>query len=116
MGSQIGLLSLAAVVDFESASAREPGYARLDAEKALTNAAQYAEARLGVAPQTVMLPGAAVTALVAHAIGIEADPLVIGRRGRGEADWLEGSVSKALAEESRVRVAVFGGEPNTHTD
>lgn len=112
LGDRVGRLTLAAVIDFDSAAKDQPTPARTDAEAALAAAAEVAGPLLPVQPHTILLPGAPAVALVEHALSAGDDLIVIGTRGRGDSDWLQGSATRALAEEESVRVMIVNRGPS----
>ncbi|MDH3754642.1 MAG: universal stress protein [Acidimicrobiia bacterium] len=109
LGDRIGHLTLAYVLDFEAAAKHRESPARTEARRVLDAEATAIGERLAVQPRTVLLAGSPAAALVDHAREAGDDLLVIGTHGRGEADWLQGSVAADLAEQRAVRVLIFGG-------
>ncbi len=108
LGDRIGRLTLVEVIPFDSAASAAPSRARIEAELTLKTAARIALETTGLQARTVVLAGAPAQALIDYAVRSDDELIVIGTHGKGDADWLEGSVARTLARERRVRVIILG--------
>ena len=103
LGDRLGALTLAAVIDYDTALSNRPGEERDRAVADLATSAAVAAERLGRAPETVLLTGKPVTALIDHAIASGAHLLVIGSRGQGATKAVLGSAATHLARTHHSR-------------
>ena len=108
LGDDIGVFTLAAVVDIDTARPDGTGEDQRQAQAALAEAAQVAYEKLGRAAETILLTGAPAPALLGHATATGAELLAIGSRGRGASRRLLGSVATQLAANAPVPVLVVG--------
>lgn len=108
LGDRIGVLTLAAVIDFDAARAGWKGPDQQQAEAALEDAARVAGAALDRRSETVLLAGVPARALLEHATSIGVNVLAIGSRGRGASKAVLGSVATHLAAGAPVPVLVVG--------
>jgi nucleotide-binding universal stress UspA family protein len=108
-GDRIGSLTLAYAINFEAAKAKKATSYRTMAENTLGEASAIAAEDLGISPATVILAGNPARALTTLAIEQGVDWIVIGTRGKGEAEWLYGSTATALAAAS-APVVIIGGQ------
>jgi nucleotide-binding universal stress UspA family protein len=110
LGPRIGRLTLAAVLDFDTAEeldgsdAQRAAIGQLDAA---TRAAERSWAHGTVA--RVLLAGTPATALVEHAHQSGDDLIAIGCRGRGASKIAFGSVATRLARNTEIPVIIVGG-------
>lgn len=103
-GAQLGRLTLAEVVDYEAAAGGLP-----DAKLQAMDELKRQSVSVGVVePETLLLAGRPADALVDAAVGGGYHLLVVGRRGKGAATALLGSVAERLAANERVPVLVVG--------
>jgi len=102
-GDRIGRLTLAGVIDYDSAMSGRPGGAEGLASEGLERSAASVRA---IAPGTVLLVGQPAEALMKHAAEDEYEVLVVGRRGHGASKVLLGSTAARLAEGSGTPVLV----------
>lgn len=121
LGPHVGSLTLATVVDYETAV--EPGEPvgeadrdRADADARLTAAADDLEHTLGWRPGAVVLAGRPAAALLRHAHDERFDLVVTGRRGRGLSNLLVGSCATELAQASSVPVVIMPTGDEHHPD
>ena len=108
LGDDIGVFTLAAVVDIDTARPDGTGEDQRQAQAALAEAAQVAYEKLGRAAETILLTGAPAPALLGHATATGAELLAIASRGRGASRRLLGSVATQLAANAPVPVLVVG--------
>ena len=111
LGPHLGSLTLATVVDYETAvdhvgPTNETDRDRAQADARLTAAADDLEASLGWRPSAVVLAGKPAPALLGHAHDEHFDLVAIGRRGRGLSKVLVGSCATELAQASSVPVII----------
>ena len=102
LGSRLGRVTLAAVVDYDIAA--DSGLAE-EKDRARTEIARAASAS-GVEPETILLAGRPAEALRKHAVEEGYELIVVGRRGRGASRVLIGSVASELARGGEVPVLV----------
>lgn len=107
LAERISRLTLAAVVDYDSAVG--PSQARRDAERHLATAARVIAFE---GAEQAVLVGAPAGALEHATRDGGFDLLVVGRRGRGVSRALLGSVTARLASGSGASVLIGG--PSTH--
>lgn len=107
LGPRLGRLTLATVVDHDTAASPEAG--RIDREEA-ASCLRHAAALLppGIRPEHAMLTGAAMPALLEHARAGGYHLVAIGCRGRGRAKALVGSVASRLARGTPTPVLMAG--------
>ena len=105
LGSRVARLTLAAVIDFDTAAATggvtgaaEQWPERTRAEETLAAAATDLAPRLGLQPATVILAGEPSKALESYAADNDFDLLVAGTRGRGMTTLLFGSCAGRLGQ------------------
>lgn len=103
---RIGRLTLARVVDFESASEGAAPEARHVREQAEHDLAIRAALLAPLEPDTVLLVGEPASALAEEAQRGGYDVLVVGRRGRGLSKALLGSTASRLVREAPVPVLI----------
>ena len=115
-GDRLGRLTLATVIDFESAAAEDPSDARLAAEALLSEEALSIRLNAGIDPRTVVLAGSPASALVEHALSANDTWLVIGTHGKGDAEWLQGSAAAILTDHPPVPIMVIGGTAHLAVD
>jgi nucleotide-binding universal stress UspA family protein len=103
-GNRIGRLTLADVIDYDSAmSGRFPR----DTERLAIEGLEGLAASVGaIAPDTVLLVGQPAEALIEHAAEDGYEVLVVGRRGHGASNVLLGSTATRLAEGAGIPVLV----------
>ena len=102
LGSRLGRVTLASVVDYDIAA--DSGMAE-EKDRASTAIARAASAT-GVQPETILLSGRPAEALRKRAVEEGYELIVIGRRGRGASRVLIGSVASELARGAEVPVLV----------
>lgn len=102
LGSRLGRVTLAAVVDYDIAA--DSGMAE-EKDRARTAIARAAGAT-GVQPETILLSGRPAEALRKRAVEEGYELIVIGRRGSGASRVLIGSVASELARGAEVPVLV----------
>ena len=105
LAGRVARLTLAAVIDFDTAAATggvtgeaEKWPERTRAEEALAAAATDLAPRLGLQPATVILAGEPSKALETYAADNDFDLLVAGTRGRGMTRLLFGSCAGRLGQ------------------
>ena len=106
--SNIAQMTLAYVINFEAADPMSLKPDKGLAHQTLLALGKRVEARLGAMPTTIVLAGAPADALVTYAVGIAADVIVVGAHGRGDSDWMLGSVAAHLVKQDTVRAMVLG--------
>jgi nucleotide-binding universal stress UspA family protein len=102
-GPVIGRLTLATVVDFDSAGSRTPLEIERRAAETLERAASSVEAQR---PSAVILTGRPADALMRYAADEGYEAIVIGRRGRGANKAVMGSTASRLTAGPDVPVLV----------
>lgn len=102
LGSRLGRVTLAAVVDYDIAAGS--GLAE-ERDRARTEIVRAARAT-GLQPETILLTGRPAEALRKHAVEEGYELIVVGRRGRGASRVLIGSVASELARGGEVPVLV----------
>jgi nucleotide-binding universal stress UspA family protein len=102
LGSRLGRLTLAAVVDYDVAVGS--GLAE-ENERARTGLMRTAEAT-GLRPEALLLSGRPAEVLRKYAVEEGYDLIVVGRRGHGASRLLLGSVADALARGGEVPVLI----------
>jgi nucleotide-binding universal stress UspA family protein len=113
LGSRIGPLTLAYVVDYETGGGRRPSTGQETAEAELATEGERVRELTGIEPRTVVLTGPPAKALADYADANGVDWVVIGADGQGEAGWLRGSTATALSESVTCPVMIIGGR-TTH--
>jgi nucleotide-binding universal stress UspA family protein len=103
-GAGLKRLTLAKVVDFETAQGGLPNGEQRAADDLNRHAAMVGTPR----PETLLLGGRPADALVEAALDGGYHLLVVGSRGRGAAKALLGSVAERLAANGRMPVLVVG--------
>jgi nucleotide-binding universal stress UspA family protein len=103
MGSRLGRLTLAGVLDRDTAETPGMWDERRRSEEALRNAVTEVS---GAVPSTILLEGPPAQALMTHAVAEGYELIVIGRRGRGASTALLGSVATTLARGSDAPVLI----------
>jgi nucleotide-binding universal stress UspA family protein len=111
-GPRIGRLTLAQVLDYETAEGGLPANRR-DADTDLSELRREAAALGALDPDTLLLAGRPADALVDAAVGAGCQLLVIGGRGRGATKAVLGSVARQLAGNSQVPVLIVGRDAVT---
>ena len=102
-GDRIGRLTLAGVIDYDSAISGRPW----DTERLATEELERSAASVGlIEPGTVLLVGHPATALMKHAVEEGYEVLVVGRRGHGASKALLGSTAVRLAHGAGIPVVV----------
>jgi nucleotide-binding universal stress UspA family protein len=109
LGSRIGRLTLAEVVDYETAGGGLPAERR-HADNQLSVLTQEAAALAGLDPATVVLAGRPADALLEAALDARCHLLVIGGRGHGATKAVLGSVARQLTANAPLPVLVVGGD------
>jgi len=100
---RIGRLTLAGVIDYDSAISSRPW----DTEQVATEELERSAASVDILrPATVLLVGYPPTALMRHAIEEGYEVLVVGRRGHGASKTLLGSTAMRLGHEAGVPVLI----------
>jgi nucleotide-binding universal stress UspA family protein len=102
LGSRLGRLTLAVVVDYDVAVGS--GLAE-ENERARTGLMRTADAT-GLRPETLLLSGRPAEVLRKYAVEEGYDLIVVGRRGHGASRLLLGSVADALARGGEVPVLI----------
>jgi nucleotide-binding universal stress UspA family protein len=105
LGERIGVLTLAAVIDYDAAQTSRPWGVEADAERTLERSAAEVTA---FDPETIVLAGAPATALAEHATTEGYDLLVIGSRGHGASKAVLGSVASKLVRHPGLPVLIAG--------
>ena len=103
-GPRLGRITLAEVVSYEAAR----GTPSEDRHKAAAELEVLADSVRAFDPETLLLAGRPAEALVGAAVGGGYHVLVVGRRGRGAAKALLGSVARQLAGDARIPVLIVG--------
>lgn len=112
LGSRLGELELALVVDFDVQEAT-PGPLTADSpdlateRRALEDAAERLGRWLGFEPATVILTGVPADALRRRAVDGDFDVIAVGSRGRGLAKRLLGSCASTLAHGSETPTMIM---------
>ncbi|WP_372593798.1 universal stress protein [Actinotalea sp.] len=107
LGGQVGRMTLATVIDYDTDEDREDG-----AEPAAWEMLHAVKARQAPAdPTEALLVGPPVDALLAFAAEHGVDLIVVGPRGSGLSERVMGSVCTGLVSRSPVPVLVVGGDP-----
>lgn len=106
LGGRLGRLTVAAVLDFDTAESDMQWNERERALAELTRAADELEATLGRRPETRLLAGAPAEALGQFAADEGFELLAVGSRGWGLSKLMLGSVAARLAEGSTVPVLI----------
>ena len=100
---RIGRLTLAGVIDYDSAISGRPW----DTEKLATEELERSAASVRlIEPGAVLLVGHPATALMKHAVEEGYEVLVVGRRGHGASKALLGSTAMRLAHGAGIPVVV----------
>lgn len=103
LGPRLGTLTLATVVDYDTAGTRHQDAARMLDEAAAAIA--------GVEPATVVLVGKPANELLEYATSHDVDVVTVGARGRGLSRAVLGSTASALVRQHDVLVLVAGHVP-----
>jgi nucleotide-binding universal stress UspA family protein len=106
VGDRIGRLTLASVVDYDTALGGTAGVAHRSVVEELARAAVYLGQRLGSEVDTVVLAGRPAEVLAVHATDGGFDVLAIGSRGRGASKLIMGSVASRLSRGAGVPVLI----------
>ncbi|MEX2100128.1 MAG: universal stress protein [Acidimicrobiia bacterium] len=109
LGPRLGALTLASVIDYDTAMSDEPWPERDRALAELEWCAQLAGDKECPSAGTVLLAGVPSEALVRHAREHGHDLLVIGTRGRGASKLVLGSVASRVARHVDVPVLLVSG-------
>jgi nucleotide-binding universal stress UspA family protein len=117
LGERIGRLTLATVVDYDTAMVGTAGPTHRSAEEELARAAAHLGQRLGSDVDVVVLAGRPAEVLAAHATDSCFDVLAIGSRGRGASRLVRGSVATRLSRGASLPVLVVTAhhQADTHT-
>ena len=100
---RIGRITLAGVIDYDSAISGRPW----DTERLATEELERSAASVrSIDPNTVLLVGHPATALMKHAVEEGYEVLVVGRRGHGASKALLGSTAMRLAHGAGIPVVV----------
>jgi nucleotide-binding universal stress UspA family protein len=110
LADRVGRLTLAAVVDYDTALGGPAALARREAEDDLSSAAAGVR-NLGYDAETIVLAGRPAEVLGAHAADGGFDVLAIGSRGRGASKLVMGSVASSLSRRAPVPVLVVTNHP-----
>jgi nucleotide-binding universal stress UspA family protein len=102
LGSRLGRVTLAAVVDYDIAAGSGLAEENDRAKTAIVRAARAT----GLQPETILLTGRPAEALRKHAFEEGYELIVVGRRGRGASRVLIGSVASELVRGGEVPVLV----------
>lgn len=102
LGSRLGLLTLAAVVDYDVAAGSGLAENNERARRDLVRTANATALR----PETVLLSGRPAEALRKYAVEHGYEVMVVGKRGRGASRVLLGSVASELARGGEVPVLI----------
>lgn len=113
LGPGLRRLTVATVIDYDTALAQGPWQEREHAEAELDRAAGLVDEALGRRPDTIVLAGRPAEALVRHATEGGYRFLAIGSRGRGASRLLLGSVASQLARHTEIPVLIVGGGRHT---
>jgi nucleotide-binding universal stress UspA family protein len=103
LGERIGRLTLATVVDYDTALGGQSGPAHRAARLVLAQAADVIVDALSVDPDTVVLAGKPADAVTTHAADGRFDVLAVGCRGRGASRVVLGSVATRLSRGVHAR-------------
>lgn len=109
LGPGLHRLTLATVIDYDTALSEGPWHEREHAEAELDRAAGLVDKALGRRPETIVLAGRPAEALLQHATEGGYRFLAIGSRGRGASRLLLGSVASQLAHHTEIPVLIIGG-------
>jgi nucleotide-binding universal stress UspA family protein len=108
LGERIGRLTLATVVDYDTALGGEAGPAHRATRLELAKAAEALAESITHDVDTAVLAGTPAEALVAQAADGQYDVLAIGRRGRGASKLVMGSVATRLSRDAPTPVLIVG--------
>lgn len=108
LGGRIGRLTLATVIDYDTALGGEAGLAHREALADLDRALVTVRDASQRQPETVVLTGKPADALVKQASDGQFDVLAVGSRGRGASRLLAGSVATRLARGALTPVLIVG--------
>lgn len=106
LGPQIGKLTLATVLDFESGEPGGSRSVRRTAEQILNEAGDELAKTSDLNPTLSVLNGRTSTALQRHALGEDFHLIAIGSRGTGMARTVLGSVATDLARATTTPVLI----------
>jgi nucleotide-binding universal stress UspA family protein len=106
LGDRVGRLTVALVIDFDTALGGENGPAHRAARLELTHAADTIAASVVHDVDTALLAGKPADALVARATEGRYDVIAVGCRGRGATKLLMGSVATHLSRRGPVPVLI----------
>jgi nucleotide-binding universal stress UspA family protein len=110
LGERIGRLTLATVVDYDTALGGDAAPAHREATAELERAVAAVGQSLPRPPETTVLTGKPVEALIARAAEGDIDVLAVGSRGRGASKLIMGSVATRLSRGAPTPVLVVSGE------
>lgn len=116
LGGTIGRLTLASVLDFETATGRSVEGDREQAARSLDEAARLVRDRSEIEPTTVLLAGLPAEALLVRAREHGDDLIVVGSHVPEEPDWLLGDTAAALSSQDSVPVMVIPGDDTGSVD
>jgi nucleotide-binding universal stress UspA family protein len=107
LGSRLGRLTLAAVLDFDTAESSEEWDERQRAERSLADATARVGALSGdAAAGEVLLAGRPAAALVRYALEGGYELIAIGCRGHGASKLAFGSVATRMARSTEVPILI----------
>ncbi len=113
LGSGIGRLTLASVLDFETATGRSVEHDRELAARNLDEAARLVRERSDIEPTTVLLAGVPAEALLQRAREQGDNLIVVGSHVPEEPDWLLGDTAALLSSQDAVPVMVIPRDHDT---
>lgn len=108
LGDRIGRLTLATVIDYDTAIGGEKGLANRTARGELADAANAVARSVHREIDTTVRAGIPADALVARAGDGHYDVIAVGCRGRGTSKVVMGSVATRLARGAPIPVLVVG--------
>jgi nucleotide-binding universal stress UspA family protein len=106
LGDRVGRLTVAIVIDYDTALGGAQGPAHRAASLELSRAADAVSESVPNDVDTAMLAGKPADALVAHATAGQYDVIAVGSRGRGATKLMMGSVATRLSRGAPVPVLV----------
>ena len=110
VGERVGRLTLATVVDYDTALDGDKSHTHRTARAALARAAAAVKATVRRDIDTVVLAGIPADALTNHAVSARYDVIAVGNRGRGATKVVMGSVASRLTRSSPVPVLVAAAD------
>lgn len=110
LGERLGRLTLAAVLDFDTAASELEWYERKQAVADLARDADEVTAATGRRPETELLAGQPAEALQRFATDGGFELLAVGCRGQGLSKRILGSVAAQLASGAAVPVLIVSGQ------